>query len=68
MNTMAGFTNPALSLPVNVKVVQVIIVFTKRGRLRSQLVSESRLVVAAKAEAKVLFFIRRVKFFRVVRL
>ena len=68
MNTMASFTNPALTLPVNVKVVQVIIVVTKRGRLRSQLVSEGRLVVTAKAEPKVLFFIRRVKLFRVVRL
>jgi hypothetical protein len=66
MNTMASFTNPALTLPVNVKVVQIIIVVTKCGRLRSQFVSEGRLVVAAEAEAKVLFFIRRVKLFGVI--
>ena len=68
MNTMASFTNPALTLPVNVKVMQIIIVVTKRSRLRSQLVSEGRLVVTAKAEAKVLFFVRCVKLFRVVLL
>jgi hypothetical protein len=66
MNTMASFTNPALTLPVNVKVVQIIIVVTKCGCLRSQFVSEGRLVVAAEAEAKVLFFIRRVKLFGVI--
>ena len=68
MNTMASFTNPALTLPVNVKVVQVIIVVTKRGRLRSQLVSEGRLIVTAKTEAKLLFFVRCVKLFRVILL
>jgi len=66
MNTMASFTNPALTLPVNVKVVQIIIVVTKCGCLRSQFVSEGRIVVAAEAEAKVLFFIRRVKLFGVI--
>ena len=67
MNTMTRFTNPALILPVDVKVMQVLIVVTKRCRIRSQLVREGRLVVTAKAERKVLFFIRRVKLFRVVR-
>ena len=68
MNTMASLTNPALTFPVDMKVVQVVIMVTKCGRFRSQLVSEGGIIVTAKTEAKVLFFVRCVKPFRVVRL